>query len=193
MSARLKLTVTSPPQTFTEPFGVSEAKSWNEIPDTDSTRDFDLATCVTAAREVAELRQGRDLVRKQYDLHMDWIPCRIETRDNLSSVDLFTYRQSDGQTITMVQNTDFIVDTVQNLVLPPYGVSFPSFTPWPSSAVLLRYTVAPPTPDQQVLMGMRFLISMWFNNRIPVSDMDSSIEQYPFCLALLDHGRVESV
>jgi hypothetical protein len=192
MNSRLKLTVTSPIQTFTEPISVSEAKDFCEIPAADTTRDTLLGALITAAREVAELRQGRDLVEKQWDLTSDCFPCyAFQTRENLSSVDLLRYRDSSGNYTTLVENTDFIVDTSDFLVTPPYAENWPSFTPWPTSAVLLRYTVTPPAVDTQVLLGMRFLINQWYVNRIPAELGASNVQQYPFALGLLDHGKVE--
>jgi uncharacterized phiE125 gp8 family phage protein len=192
-NAKLTLTVTSPTQTYTEPVTLAEAKQFVEIPDSDTTRDTLFAAYIVAARGVAELRQGRDLVEKQWDLTMDSIPACIECRDNIATVDLFRYRDSSGAYTTLTEGTDFIVDTAVSLIMPPYGESWPSFTPWPSSAVLVRYTVSPPEVDAQVKQGMLFLISQWYVNRVPVELGANAVQQYPFCLALLDHGRVERV
>jgi uncharacterized phiE125 gp8 family phage protein len=191
MSERLKLTVTSPVQTFTEPLSVAEVKEFLEIPDADTTRDSMLSAMIEAAREVAELEQGRDLVAKQWDLTIDHLPDEIYLRENATSVDLFTYRDSSGTVTTMVENTDFLFDTSEFEIVPPYGQIFPTFTPWPAAAVLVRYTVTPPAIDKQVLLGMRFLISQWYTNRIPAELGASAVQQYPYALALLRHGRVE--
>lgn len=190
--ARLKLTITSPPQSFTEPVSVTQAKEWCEIPAADTTRNDLMTTLIVAARELAELRQGRDLVEKQWDLTLNGFSECIELRDNASSIDLVEYRDSAGNWTT-VSAAGYILDTAQNILIPPYSESWPSFTAYPSSAVLVRYTVTPPAVETQVLMGMRFCISMWFNNRIPVSDQASAVQNYPFCLGLLDHGKVERV
>lgn len=187
-----KLTATSPPQSFAEPVTLAEAKAVLEIPDADTTKDSMIELYIVAARQLAETRQGRDLVAKQWDLTMDCLPTVIRTRDHLSSVDLLRYRDSDGNYTTLTEGTDYIVDTVQGLVMPPYGESWPTFTEWPSSAVLCRYTVAPPAIDEEIKMGMKFAINMWYVNRIPVMEGGfSSVLQYPFCLQLLDHGKRE--
>ncbi len=190
--ARIKLTVTSPPQSFVEPIGIEEGYDWCSIPEADTTRIPLVMALITAAREVAELRQGRDLVEKQWDLTMDCIPGCITLRDNASSVELFQYRNSDGNW-TEVSAAGYIFDTENFVIVPPYNERWPSFTPYPSSAVLVRYTVTPPAVDAQVLMGMRFLISQWYVNRIPAEAAGSTIQQYPFCLGLLDHGKTEYV
>ena len=188
-----KPTVTSPPQSFTEPLTLAEVKSMLVIPDADTTKDTMIELYIVAARQLGETRQGRDLVGKQWDLTLDCFPCVIQTRDNLSTVDLLRYRDSDGNYTTLVEGTDYIIDTVQGLVMPPYSESWPSFTPWPSSAVLCRYTVAPPTIDEEIKLGMKFAISLWYNNRIPAELGASAVQQYPFCLGLLDHGKREFI
>lgn len=192
-NSRLHLTLTSPPQSFTEPLTLAEARAFLSIPAADTTQDTMIGALISAAREVAELRQGRDLVAKQYDLTMDSIPAVVTTRDGLSTVDLFQYRDSVGDYHPLTEDVDFITDTVSGLVMPVYGTSWPSFTPWPTGAVLVRYTVSPRAIDIQVLLGMRFLVSQWYVNRIPAEAGANSVQQYPYCLALLDHGRVESV
>ena len=188
-----KPTVTSPPQSPTEPLTLAEVKAVLAIPDADTTKDSMIELYIVAARQLGETRQGRDLVGKQWDLTMDCFPCVIQTRDNLSTVDLLRYRDSDGDYTTLAEGTDYIVDTVQGLVMPPYSESWPSFTPWPSSAVLCRYTVAPPTIDEEIKLGMKFAISLWYNNRIPAELGASAVQQYPFCLGLLDHGKREFI
>ena len=96
---------------------------------------------------VAEYFQGRDLVLKQWDLHIDfWIDYFIKLRDNLISVDLFQVRNSDGTYNTLIEDTDFIVDTSKSpgLVAPPYNQMWFTFTPWPSSAILIRFSCGIP-------------------------------------------------
>ena len=90
-----KLTVTSPPQSPTEPLTVAAVKTILRIPTADTTKDSMIELYIVAARQLAETRQGRDLVGKQWDLTMDCFPRVIETRDNLSTVDLLRYRDSD--------------------------------------------------------------------------------------------------
>lgn len=194
MRSRLKPYITSPPQGFaSEPISVADAKSWCDIPDADTTRDLLIGTLISAAREVAELRQGRDLVVKYWELTTDCFPCHFQLRENASSVDSLRYRDSDGVWHDLTQDMDFLFDSVEWTVGRTYGGSWPSFTPYPTSAVVLRYTVTPPTPDQQVLMGMRYLVSQWYVNRIPAEAAGSTIQQFPYCLGLLDHGKVEAV
>jgi len=164
-----KLTVTSPVQTFTEPITVAEMAAFLRLPDTHPANDdLLLASQIQAAREVAEAHQGRDLVAKQYDLWLDAFPVDvIDVRDPLASVDVFSYKDSDGVTTALVENTDYIVDTVRSCVMPVVDGSWPSATLWPSSAILIRHTTAPPTIDACVLNGIRYLVAGWFEGRLP--------------------------
>lgn len=176
-----KLTVTSPVQMFTEPLTAQEMASFLRLPGTLSAADEALLESqITAAREVAEVFQQRDLVAKQYDLWMDGFPGgEIELRDPLSTVDLFTYRGDDGNTVTLVENTDYIVDTVRSLVMPPDGGSWPSASLWPTSAVLIRHTTAPPEIDAATLNGIRYLVCGWFEGRLPFVTGDQ-VQEMPF-------------
>jgi uncharacterized phiE125 gp8 family phage protein len=188
---RLKLTVTSPPQSFTEPLTYSDCQDFLEIPSADTTRQTLVESYIVAAREVAELRQGRDLVNKQYDLTLDRWPYIIQLREGATTVDIFRYKGSDGVNVTMVDGTDYIFDTDGYRLTPPYNETWPWASLWPTSPIFVRYTVEALPPDAQVLLGMKYLISQWYNNRIPAEAGASRIVEYPYALGLLDHGKVE--
>lgn len=174
----LNLTDSSPAQPFTEPLSLTEVKDYLKLPAEVTDQDDALSGMISAARNVAEILQGRDLVRKQLDLSLDYWPCRwsIELRDPLVSVDLLRYRDFNGDYTTMVENTHYIVDAAKHpgVILPAFNTTWPCFTPWPSSAILARFTsgyeVSSPYwngPGARVKIGMKMLISGWFTNRIP--------------------------
>ena len=199
----IELTVASPPQSFCEPLSLAEVKKHLELPErspADAAEDAMLEGFVIAARDVAELFQNRDLTEKQYDLHLDYFPCEIELRTPLRSVDLLRYRDSAGDYTTLTEGTDYIVDTARGLVMPLYGGSWPSFTAWPSSAVLCRFTSGLAEdhpfwsgPGQRILVGMKELISHWFNGRLPF-EPTTAIAEYPLTLrCLLGFGAVPRV
>jgi uncharacterized phiE125 gp8 family phage protein len=202
----LNLTATSPIQSFTEPISRAEAKAYLNLPErspTDAEEDALIDSFISAAREIAETLQGRDLVRKQWDLSLDYFHCyEIECRAPLASVDLVKYRDSDGNYTTLTEGTDYIVDTAKQpgWVLPAYGEQWPSFTAWPSSAVLVRYTSGYAStdafwsgPGDRIKTGMKMLISMWYNGRIPfVQSLD--VKEYPFAVTtLMSYGARPNV
>jgi uncharacterized phiE125 gp8 family phage protein len=203
----LNLTETSPAQSPTEPISLSEAKEHLTLPDrspTNADEDTLIESFITGAREIAEILQGRDLVRKQWDLSMDYFWChQIECRAPLVSVDLVRYRDSGGAYTTLTENTDYIVDTAKQpgWVLPVYNVQWPSFTPWPSSAVLVRFTSGIAANDAfwndagaRIIIGMKLLVSLWYNKRLPFSDSTTGVSESPYAVtSLLGFGARKNV
>jgi uncharacterized phiE125 gp8 family phage protein len=198
----LALTVTSPPQSFTEPLTLAEVKTFLGLPErspAETDEDDMLEGFIIAAREVAEILHGRDLVEKQYDLALDYFPCEIELRTPLVSVDLVQYTDSDGVDHA-VDAADYFVDTARGLLMPAYGTSWPSFTARPSSAVLVRFTAGLSGSDAfwadagaRIKIGMKHLISHWFSGRLPFEATPGAqvAVEMPFTVtALLSAGAV---
>lgn len=176
----LKLTASSPTQSFCEPLSMEDVREFLRLPESSPANDAEEAMLegfVIAARETAEGYQGRDLNQKQYDLRLDRFPsCEIDLRAPLQSVELVQYTDSDGNATMLVEGTDYIVDTSRSLIAPAYGTTWPCFTPYPSSAVLIRFTsgYAEDHPywsndGQRILAGMKMLIALWHENRVPLA------------------------
>lgn len=195
------LTVTSPVQTITEIFTLAEIREALRLPSISYTAaaDAELNGMISAAREVAEYYQHKDLVRKQWDLSLDAFPAsEIQLRAALASVDLVKYRNSSGAWTSLVENTNYIYDTSKQpgVLMPAYGESWPSFTAWPSGAVLIRFTSGLATTDGfwtedgwHVKVGMKHLISAWWNNELPFEMGANAVQEYPFTVtALLSMG-----
>ena len=200
----LNLTDASPPQSFVEPCTLDEMKSYLKVPlrsPTDTEEDDFISSMITAAREQAELLQGRDIVKKQWDLAFDyWTAYRIETRAPLVSVDLMQYIDSDGRTTVMNPDTDYLVDKAKQpgLVYPPYNGTWPTYTPQPSSSILIRFTSGydPSHPwwqgaGQRIKLGMKLLISAWYNNRMPFEKGVDATSEYPYAVtSCLTYGSL---
>jgi uncharacterized phiE125 gp8 family phage protein len=205
----LKLTETSPPQSFAEPLTVDEVKHYLVLPflnPPDDLQEALLGGLISGARAMAEIFQNRDLVVKQWDLSYDyWPEFRIKLRPPVVGVDLVQYRDRDGNTTPLAENTDYIVDAAKKpgIITPMYNKTWPTFTPWPSSAVLIRYRsgMKPPSDPQpdlfwknagaRVLVGMKRLISEWYNNRLP---LDLKVDDVPFGIGqCLGFGSVPRV
>jgi len=199
----LNLTESSPQQTFVEPITLSEIKSYLKVPErspVDDAEDDELRLMITAAREQAEILQGRDLVRKQWDLLYDYWPSyRIAMRTPLITVDLVQYRDSDGNA-TPMDSANYIVDASKGsgIITPPYNVTWPTFTPWPSSAVLIRFTSGYAFdhpwwsgPGARVKVGMKLLISHWYNSRLPFEKGITEASEYPYTVtSCLTYGSL---
>ena len=204
MFGSLALTESSPPQSLSEIRTRAEGQSSLRLPDrspADQAEDDELTSLIVAAREQAEILQGRDLIRKQFDLSLDyWNNYRIELRDPLVSVDLFQYKDSTGAVTVMAENTDYIVDTARHpgFVSPPYNKTWPTFATWPSSAILIRFTsgYAENSPfwsdaGARVKNGMKLLINNWYHNRLPFEKGMDATAEYPFAVtACLSYGSL---
>lgn len=201
----LTLTESSPAQNLVEPFTVEQIQNYLRIVPSspaDPLEDADLQLFISAAREQAELFQGRDLIQKQWDLTLDYWPgYRIELRQPLQSVDLFQYKSSDGTVTTMAENAGYIVDLSKGIVMPPYNGSWPTFTPWPSSSTLIRFTSGhSPTSvfwndaGARIKNGMLLLISSWYNQRLPFETGADPAKEYPYAVtSCLSYGARRNV
>ena len=201
----LKLTETSPAQSFTEPLSLSEVKAYLKLPErspVDSVENLELTQFIVSARVQAEIMQNRDLVRKQWDLSLDYWPAfRIELRDPLVSVDLLQRKNSAGSVTAMSINDDFVVDSGKHpgCIQPAWNKTLPTFAPWPSGAILLRFTsgyahdsVFWSNDGVLLKQGMLMLVSAWYNGRLPfVLGANSAIE-YPYAVtSCLAQGAIE--
>jgi uncharacterized phiE125 gp8 family phage protein len=203
----LTLTDSSPVQSFVEPFTLDEVKSFLKLParsPTDPDEDDLITGLISAARVQAEYMQGRDLVQKQWDLSLDfWLDYFIKLRAPLVSVDLFTTTDNTGLVTTLARNVDYIVDTKKSpgVVTPPYNSMWPVFTPWPSSAILIRYTsgfangsVFWQADGRTIKVGMKRLINDWFTGRLPFERNFDPTRELPFGVTtMLSQGTLKHV
>jgi hypothetical protein len=203
----MNLTILQDASSSDEPLQVSDVGTYLVVDSSSATAD--LQSMIAAARLVAETENGRELARKQYKLVLDRFPTNthfpgvfgfaivgpyygerqynsdsgdgmIELLDPLVSVDLFTYRKSDGTVVTLAENTDYLIDVNKHpgIVCPAYGKQWPTDTLWPTSAIEITFT-AGMTPVQvpgKIKVGMGVLISEWYENRLPFSGAPSAAE-----------------
>ncbi len=201
-----QLTALSPPQSFTEPLALIEVKAFLNIEQSNPPDDVDdvlLESLIPAARSEAERFQTKTLVIKQIDRTYDYWPSnRIQIGTPLISVDLIQYRDSNGAYHLLTENVDYVVakDKSPAVVAPAYMKSWPSFTAWPLSAVLIRCTAGYAPDDAfwsdagaRLKLGMKYLISDWYEERLPFTP-GIPLDEYPFKIrGLLGAGAAVSV
>jgi uncharacterized phiE125 gp8 family phage protein len=150
-------------------FGVSIAKY-----SSDMTEDDLLTALITAARQQVEAITQRQLISATWDLFLDEFPAKGFIPlpfGQLQSVSSVAYTDSDGVSHPMILTTDYLVDASSDpgRVVLPYGVSWPSFTPYPSNPIAIRFVAGYGSTAASVPAGIRTAIKMlaedYWNNR----------------------------
>jgi len=207
----VNLTLVTDATTDAEPLQVSDITTFLVIDQSNATAD--LQGMISAARLEAERENGRELAQKQWKLVLDRFPTnthfwatfgasvagpyygerpynayapgdgRIQLLDPLVSVEAFTYKKSDGTTVTLTENTDYLVDVDKHPgeLCPPYGMQWPTDTLWPASPIQITFTAgfAPEQVPATIKNAMKLLISEWYENRLPFSGV-RFIAELPF-------------
>lgn len=119
---------------------------------------------IAAATRHFEWRTGRTVAQTEWEVAYDRFPCELSLRLPLAfpliSVTSIKYMDSTG-----VDNTwsasNYVIDTYRGRVAPAHGLSWPSFTPYPLSAVRIRYIAgqAIASPPVEIEAGIRNTIS----------------------------------
>lgn len=126
----------------TEPVSLAELKTHLRL-GSDTTEDSLLDDLLRSAREWCEGYTGRALGGQTLELLLDAFPESeiVLPCPPLVSVTSIKYKDSAG-TETTVSTSDYIVDadSVLGRVVPAYGVSWPTFTPYPVNPIRIRFT-----------------------------------------------------
>jgi len=112
-----------------------------------SVEDDLLNAIITAAREHVEDITRRAIITQTWDYFLGQFPSVDYIKlpfGNLQSVSSVKYTDSDGDETTLTADDEYLVQ--QNgeqcgFIILPYGVSWPSFTAYPSHPVAIRYVV----------------------------------------------------
>lgn len=125
---------------------------------------------ITVARETAENITNRALATQTLTLSMDYFPpgnIRLP-RPPLVTVSSIKYKDSTGLIDTLWPAANYIVDIAKEPgeVSLAYGIQYPVFTPYPTSAIKIIY-IAGYTTDcpLSIKQAMLILISHWYENR----------------------------
>jgi uncharacterized phiE125 gp8 family phage protein len=176
---RLRLTVTSPVQTFVEPITLYEVKTGMQL--YSDHADTYVEQLAIAAREVAEVYCGFDLVAKQYDLTLDRWPDEIRLRAPLATVDSFSWKDSAGTSTSMVAGTGYVVDTIRALMVPPWGAIWPMRAPlYPSGSILVRFTTQAEPLTYMWRVGIIQLVRHWFDQGLAYEIARGTVQSLPF-------------
>jgi len=110
-----------------------------------TAEDDDLTDLIVDGRITVENICRRALLTQAWYYYLDKFPSEDFIKlpfGNLASVTSVKYKDSDGTETTMTVTTEYIVETngeqCGRIVLP-YGVSWPSFTPYPSNPITIEF------------------------------------------------------
>ena len=127
------------------PMTIDELMIHLRIDDDSGYEDDLLYDVMYAAIKKVESITSRKLLTQTWDYYLNDFPRSRSIKipfGNLASVTHVKYTDSDGTQTTMTVTTEYIVETngeeIGKIVLP-YGVSWPSFTPYPSNAIVIRF------------------------------------------------------
>lgn len=159
----------------------------------DATEDSLILALIAAAREYCENYTGRALATQTIEAYLDDFPCRSEIElpmPPLQSVTSVKYKDSAGTETTMTAITAYIIDTDSDVgrIVLPYGLTWPSFTPYTVNPIKIRYVTGYTDVPKSIKQAMLLLIGHWYANREAVGDVGGQIE---FAVkALLSQWRV---
>lgn len=132
-----------------------------------TAEDYKLSSILTAARIYCEEFQHKAYITQVWEMSLPYFyyPDIEIPKGNLQTVDSITYKDSTGVTHTHAP-ANYIVSTrgIVGRLTPAYGLTFPSFTPYPIDAIIITFTCGygtaadvPQTVIQAMVIHMQIL------------------------------------
>ena len=153
----------------TEPITLAEVRQHLRLP-VDVTEDDLLLGLIRTARVYCENITRRALAEQKLEIVLDNFPSGSKAIalpcPPLVSVTEIAYRDSTGAE-NLMQETAYVVDTDREpgRVMPVYGTFWPMFTPFPTSAVRIRFVGGYEILPATIRHAMLLLIGHWYENR----------------------------
>lgn len=140
-----------------------------------STAEDDLLTAlIQTAREYVEHVTRRALITQTWDYYLNGWPSGdaiILPFGNLQSITSLSYKDTDGTETTLVENTDYLVETNSDgfgRIVLPYGESWPSDDLYPSNPIKIRFvcgwTAASSIPSI-IKTAVKMIVADMYENR----------------------------
>ena len=138
------------------------------------SEDMYISTLISTAREYCENVTRIAFASQTIEMYLDYFaPCyaiEIPRPPPLRSIVSVKYKDHNGTEVTMIENSDYIVDLdspVGRIVLP-YGKTWPAFTPYSVNPIKIRFVCGYDTNDKipyPLKQAMLLLIGHWYENR----------------------------
>jgi uncharacterized phiE125 gp8 family phage protein len=158
-----------------------------------------LTAIIQASREHVEDYTRRALLTQTWYYYLDEWPDQDFIKlpfGNLQTVTSVKYKDSDGTETTMTVTTEYLVETngdgIGRIVLP-YGVSWPSFTSYPSNPITIEFvcgwTAAALIPSK-IRAALKMICFDLYTNRESRSLTANTYTENPAVKALLASSRL---
>lgn len=132
--------VTSQPDS--EPVTLEEAKNFLEY--TGTSKNQFITTLIKTARNICESYSGLSFVTQIREVKLDYFPCKkiyIEIPYGpVQAITSFTYINEDGDTIELVEDTDFKLDK-HSRITRLYPLEDGEISDWPSDVKLIPHPI----------------------------------------------------
>lgn len=189
----MTLRVISPPAATDEPVSLASAKAF--LREDGNGRDEEILSLIAAAREHAELYNGREFARKTIEAYFDsWPAAGFTLLDPLAAVASIVYQPAEGQPVTLPAGT-YVVDTKSQpgrVVLAP-GQAWPTAALAPGLPVTITFTAGfePDAVPPAIVAGIKMLLAHYFDNPNQVTAPGAAEGRLPFGVeACFDVGRL---
>ena len=112
----------------------------------------------------------------------------------LQSITSFTYEDYQGKTTTLINGTDFLVDTNDEpaIIIPAYGKQWPTVTLWPVSPITITYVAgygdATTNVPEEIRHWMRLMVAHYYENREAILPMGHNVMRIPYGIDWLVQG-----
>jgi uncharacterized phiE125 gp8 family phage protein len=149
----------------------------------DTVEDSILSDWITAAREYCEEFCGRALATQTREAYTDTFGAKTSIYlpfSPLQSVTSVKYKNSVGVETTLVEDTDYIVDTYESRIVLPYGKTWVSFTPYTVNPIKIRFVCgyyASNLIPKSIKSAMQLLVAHWYENRAIQSEAGKAISK----------------
>lgn len=160
-----------------EPISLTEAKSHIRVEDDFTADDTLIALYIAAARRHFERQTSRTIHQTTYEMSFPGFPSGgcpllLPRATPLIEVDSVIYKDSDGNEEAWSSSL-YVLDNYNEpgFILPAYGESYPSFTPYPVNPVIVRYaggtaTASPETEcSESIKIAIMVLVGALYENR----------------------------
>ncbi len=163
----------------TEPITLAEVRQHLRLPENE-VEDNLLLSLITTARSYCEHYTRRALAEQTLEVYLDRflstdpieLPC-----PPLQSVTEIGYKDSvDVETILSPSVYLVDVDCEPGQVMPVFGMSWPVFTPLPSSPIRIRFVAGYEELPVSIRLAMLLLIGHWYENREATGTANSVID-----------------